>query len=135
LSGQAFYLLGGGFTLYIDGRGSLLLGRTQYGASQNFTGGAPPEQSFTAGSARDSFLPIGEIELGIGWSFDVGRSHWLLKTGFIGQVWWDGGSASIPPGGIGVQSPAFSGNVMPLASTSSSNLGFYGLTVSLGCQF
>jgi hypothetical protein len=135
LSGQAFYLLGCGFSLYVDGRGSLLFGRTQYGAAQNFTGGAPPEQSFTASSARDAFLPIGELELGVGWSIDLGRTHWLLKTGFLGQVWWDGGSASIPPGGIGVQSPAFSGNVIPLAATTSSNLGFYGWTFCLGVQF
>jgi hypothetical protein len=135
LSGQAFYLCGGGLSLYADGRGSLLFGRTRYAATQTFVGGVPALQTFSADGGRDAFLPIGEIELGVGWSTDIGRTHWLLKTGFVGQIWWDGGSASIPPGGLSAQSPTFSNNVQPVVTSTSSNLGFYGWTLTLGVQF
>jgi len=133
--GQAFYLLGGGFSLYADGRASILYGRSHQAASQLFLGGLPAEQTFAYNNTHDFFLPIGEIELGLGWATDLGRTRWLFKTGFVGQIWWDGGSASIPPGGTAVQSPNFSNNVIPLATATSSNLGFLGWTVTVGVQF
>ena len=72
-----------GFFFYTDVRGSLLFGRSHQDATQQFTGGVPASQSFSASGSQDAFLPITEMELGVGWTRKVGKRLSLIaKAGF-----------------------------------------------------
>jgi hypothetical protein len=136
LAGQGRYYLGGGLSLFGDVRGSLLYGHGKEFAGQVFLGGAPAGQAFASQGDRGLMLPVGELELGVGWDGALGQSLWSFNVGFASQMWWNAGSASVPPGGTFPSLPAFGpAAASPVVSSTSSNLGFAGLTVTLGVQF
>ena len=139
IAGEASFNMAWGFFLYTDVRASLLFGRSHQDATQQFTGGVPASQSFSASNSQDSFLPITEMELGLGWTRKVGKRLSLIaKAGFVGQVWWDAGSASVPPGGsfATIQNAALGTSALfPISAATSSNLSFLGWTATLGLQY
>ncbi len=139
VAGESNFEVGWGFSLYTDLRGSLLFGRGHQTATQIFTGGAIPIQLFSQSGDRDVILPVSELEIGLGWAHRFGRRVRVsARAGFVGQMWWNAGSATVPPGGTfaTIQSPALgSSATFPIASATSSNLGFVGWTATLGVQY
>jgi hypothetical protein len=139
MSGELLYRILGGLCLYSNARFSLLLGRSKEDASQLFLGGFPATQNFSASGARDTLLPVGEVELGAGWFGNWRRLGLLVKTGFVAQCWWDGGAAAIPAGGAFSALPSLGagggGAATPVSAASNSNLGFLGWTATFGFRF
>src|SRR5262249_50658941 len=83
-----------------------------------FVGGTHQEFS----RQPNSVLPIGELEIGVEYSRNVGRAKAFVQTGFVGQVWWGGGNASnIDPNGF--------------TSAASQNFGFVGLALRAGIRY
>jgi hypothetical protein len=124
------------FGLYGTGRFSLLFGQSTQEAEQLQTG-INPSLGFASNSDRMVAIPVGEIELGVSWQTDWNRCRFIVKSGFAAQMWWDAGSASIPSGGsfssLGAQSPQ--GVFFPVTTATSSNLGFFGWTFSMGFNY
>lgn len=124
------------FGLYGNGRFSLLFGESSQYATQSQTG-VTPGLNFTSNNQKMVTIPVGEIELGVNWIADWNRCRFIVKTGFAAQMWWDAGSASIPPGGnfssLGSQSPQ--GVFFPVSTATNSNLGFLGWTFSMGINY
>jgi hypothetical protein len=139
VAGRASYPIGGGFSCYGSGRGSVVYGTASQTANQLFIGGVPGRQNFSYSAERDLFLPIGELELGFGWSMQAGRCIWTANTGVMSQIWLNSGAAAIGPGATPVQSSAFSGNVLPaggsLTTATSSTMGLLGWTLTLGVAY
>ena len=139
LAGEVGYDIGYGVALYGNVRGSLLFGRNYQNANQTAAGGIPANQGFVARGSQDVILPVGELEMGVSWSRDLNRRlRVMAKTGFVGQVWFDAGSATIPPGGSfpSIQSFALgTSSPVPIVAPTSSNLGLLGLTATVGFQF
>jgi hypothetical protein len=139
LAGEASVNLFWGFAIYTDLRGSLLYGRSHQDATHQFTGGVPASQSFNSSASQDIFLPITELEAGLAWAHTFGkRFEFTAKTGFVGQVWWNAGSASVP---AGASFPAIqtanlgSSALFPISNATSSNLGFVGWTANVGVRY
>ena len=136
ISGEIDYRIFRGFRLYGTGRFSLLYGSSHEEASQ-LQSGINPNVAFASNHSNDMLMPVGEIEVGVAWQANWKRFQFVAKTGFAAQMWWDAGSASIPAGGsfssLGAQTPQ--GVFFPVSSATSSNLGFVGLTFSLGIYY
>jgi hypothetical protein len=119
----------GDTNLYLYGiyRGTMLFGT----ATQSATVQGGPGLSVSQASLSSAYtlLPTGEMELGMGWARGVGRTHLTVRTGLVGQVWYEAGNASR-------SSVQFLG-VGPLAnnSTLDSNLGLFGFTVRVGVDY
>lgn len=103
-------------------RGSILFGRSIQRATLRSTTVGMLEneipvnqvsiQNATSGYVND-VLPVGELELGVDCTKDIGKATLFLQTGFVSQVWFDAGNASSRDG----------------------NLGFVGLSVTAGVHF
>jgi hypothetical protein len=99
--------------------GSVLFG----GAGNNYLGSSSAtgvNQGFS--SHQITVLPIGELEVGAELSHCFHRARAFLQTGFVGQVWWGGGSAS-------------NFDALNSATSANSNFGFVGLAVRAGLAF
>ncbi len=77
--------------VYSQVRGSLLFGTAKQSAGVIGGGGALPAQAATS---TDTILPVAEIELGVGSSVEVGPTRVSLRSGLLGQAWFDAGSSS-----------------------------------------
>lgn len=78
--------------VFSSARGSLLFGSSK--SSALFTNIAGFTSTDSTHSPND-VLPEGEIEIGVGYSRNVGRSsQFFVQAGVIGQVWFEAGNAS-----------------------------------------
>ncbi len=113
------------FALYGLARGSLLFGQSKQEAhfaavvAGTATGGGLPAGPFKettfidASATHDDVLPVAELEAGIEWSRPIRDSRLFIQAGVMAQNWFGAGGASSEDG----------------------NLGFLGLTLSVGLQF
>jgi hypothetical protein len=106
------------FALYGIGHTSVVFGS----ASDSFTGIAPGATAQSISRHEVSVLPIGELEIGLEASHCWRHCRLFFQTGFVGQVWWGGGSAS-----------GF--DAVNNAAASNSNFGFIGLALRAGVAF
>ncbi len=107
-------------SLYANGRVSLLVGRSS--EATNYTqlvsdprgltnGGAFPFSSASNPSATnssDSVMPVTELELGLEYGRDWGRSHWFVRAGVINQTYFGAGNASRTDGDLSLFGGRFS---------------------------
>lgn len=114
----------GNLEAYALGRGSLLYGRF-FQRADNFAGGALAN---TGRREEDDFLPIGELEAGLEWSWDLDRYRLFVSAGVFGQVWFGAGNSSD-------SSPTFNGGLLDPNAQSRRDLGLLGVAVSAGIQF
>jgi hypothetical protein len=133
ISGEIKCLLTGGLSLFGNARGSFLFGRSEQEATQQFV--AATEQLFSAEGSRDLFVPVGELELGVEWAYTGRCARWSLQAGIVGQSWWNGGSATVPPGGTFASSEIGAPANSSVFQSSTSNLNFGGFSLRLGVQF
>ena len=99
--------------------GSVLFG----GAGNDYQGSASAtnqNQSFS--SHQIGVLPIGELEVGAELSYPFHHARFFLQSGFVGQVWWGGGSAS-------------NFDTINNATSANSNFGFVGLALRAGVAY
>jgi hypothetical protein len=112
-----------GLTLYGTTRGAILFG----GGHQR---AIIPTRNVQAQDHRDIGMPVGEAEVGLEYSRNVGAAHFFGQIGLVGQEWFGAGSASrssidvIPSGTF--SSSAYSGD---------SDLAFLGLVIRLGLNY
>ena len=106
-----------GFAIYGQMHGAILFGRAKeiYTAVNN---GVP--QQFTRSQA--DVLPVGELEFGVEYQRNVGRTRLFVQAGFQGQVWWGGGNAS-------------NLDAIGFNSASNSSFGFVGLALRGGVRY
>jgi hypothetical protein len=119
----SYYPLGVHFLLYSNVRGSALFGTNKRNSSYSTVG---PSITSSAPAiltdSKSSIVPVGELDLGIGWGRDLGTRNdpnptvAYLSIGFTGQIW--GNTAMISA----ASSPNFSENILYLV----------GLTLTLG---
>lgn len=111
------YLGEKGFAIYGNMHGAVQFGTVNetYTALNNAV-----YQEFTR--SRTNVLPVGELEIGGEYARNMGRAKLFLQGGFVGQVWWNAGSAS---------------NVDPIGPTSASshNLGLLGIALRAGVRY
>jgi len=116
-----YRVLNTGLSLYGDVRGSFLVGSTSQFTNFNRviidpngigTGTVPP-QGYSVSSNRDMTMPVLEIELGVAYTFMLGRVQSVISAGAVNQTYFDAGSAS----------------------QTSGNLSLFGGRFSLGLQF
>jgi Legionella pneumophila major outer membrane protein precursor/BON domain len=100
------------FSVYANGRASLLVGRTTEVTNYSqivsdprglTNGGAFPFSSVvnpTATNSTDTVMPITEIELGLEYGRDWGRSHWFVRAAAVNQTYFGAGSASHTDGDL-----------------------------------
>jgi len=116
-----------GLSLYASARGSLVFGSAHQFVTQ-------PDQNQAAVDHRDYGLPIGELELGLEYGKDVGKSRLFGQVALVGQQWFGGGSASrssvnvLPGGGVG-PAPA------PPSYSVDSDFDFLGLSIRFGVNY
>lgn len=85
-----------GLYFYGTGRLSVLFGETQDQAFGGI-GATPGTIALTGDSATTqerTILPVGELELGIGYQRAMSRATLFAELGFVGQVWWGAGNSS-----------------------------------------
>lgn len=110
-------------SLYASGRGSVVFGSAHQVATV-------PDQNERAQDHRDLGMAIGEAELGLEYSRNLGRSQLFGQIAFVGQEWFGAGSASrssvnvLPGGGF-----------IGAAYTGDSDLAFLGLSIRLGVNY
>jgi hypothetical protein len=105
-----------GFAVYGNIRGSLLFGEAEQRVYLLTTSPGlfgPNSYASLFRANRDTFLPVGEMELGAEYSRIFGWIHPFIRTGLVAQSWFGAGSASSDGG----------------------NLGFLGLEVSAGLNY
>jgi hypothetical protein len=108
-----------GLCLYGQARGSILFGKNKHTAHQAsvLSGQAAApffETSFMdATASHNDVLPVAELEAGVEWNRDLERSTVFVQTGLFAQTWFGAGGAASEEG----------------------NLGFFGLSLSLGLRF
>jgi hypothetical protein len=103
---------------YGDLHASILFGS----AEDNYTGTPPGGAGGAFSRHQISVLPIGELEVGLEASHPVHHCRLFFQTGFVGQVWWGGGSAA-------------NFDAVNNAAASNSNFGFIGLAIRGGIAF
>lgn len=125
VSVEANCRLGCGFSLYSLGRGSVLFGH--YSQTETTTIAGAPVASYAA--SADRVVPVLEIEGGIEWDKPIGRMQLITQLGFVGQTWFGAGNSSDSSPSMVVPGLNNPGN------QSRSNLGFLGLTYSIGVVY
>jgi hypothetical protein len=114
-----------GFNLYALGRGSLLYGTYDQQASQ-VVADAP---FASASRSDDDFLPIAELEAGLGWVKTFHHVSCFLNLGVVGQVYFGAGNSSD-------SSPTFNGiGVLDPNAQSRRDLSFLGISLTAGLRF
>jgi hypothetical protein len=118
----------GGSPLYLYGdlRGSLLFGKSRQSASVvGVPGGPSVADAYTCSHA---VLPVGEMELGMGWGREFGSSLLFVRAGMIAQAWFDAGNSSrstlLPGGAIGES-----------GTSADPLLGLFGFTMRIGLNY
>ncbi len=106
------------FATYGNVHGSVLFGS----ASDTYTGLAPTGASGSFSRHTIDVLPIGELEVGVEYNKPVQHTCVFVQAGFVGQVFWGGGS---PSNFDSVNSSA----------SANSNFGLVGLAVRAGITF
>jgi hypothetical protein len=120
--------LGGtGLYLYGDCRGSVLFGTAKQSAS--LLGGPTSTDTQDVSSNTHAVLPVGELELGLGWERDFGWAHVFVRGGLVGQIWHEAGNSS--------RSAVEFAPLGPVASSASvdSDLGLFGLALRAGIDY
>jgi Legionella pneumophila major outer membrane protein precursor len=117
-----------GFSLYGTVRGSVLFGSAKQVA---VSGGSSDLAELTGFSqySQDQVISIEEQELGVEYCRTVCRSRLFAQIGLIGQEWIGPGNASRSVW----SSPAPA--VPNFSTATTSNFGFFGLTVRFGVEF
>ncbi len=91
-----------GLYLYGNGRLSVLFGETNAVAVTGFGTGATPADavaaitldSVSSTTQERTVIPVGELEIGIGFQRAMSRATLFFEMGFVGQVWWGAGNSS-----------------------------------------
>ncbi len=84
-----------GLFTFANVRGSLL-----FGTRSNSSGvtGAETDVLFAGGTrtadSNDVFVPVGEVELGVGYQRSLGRVRLIAEGSLIAQSWWNAGNSS-----------------------------------------
>jgi hypothetical protein len=110
-----------GLSLYADARVSVLFGsskqRVDLAAIQTVESPVVStvelRASSEANTASDKVLPVGELDVGVEWSSQLGPVHPLIQAALSGQSWFGAGSAT----------------------SQSGNLGFLGLSLIAGARY
>jgi hypothetical protein len=112
----------GGFYTVADVRGSLL-----FGTRKNSGGvtGVPAQIGFgIAGSqvanSNAVFVPVGELELGVGYQRPMGQARLIAEISLIAQSWWNAGNSSRSDF---------------LFATTNEALGLFGFGLKLGVNY
>jgi hypothetical protein len=106
------------FAFYGIVHGSVLFGSS----SDDYNGVAPGAAAQALSRHAVGVLPIGELEIGGELSHCVHRCRFFFQTGFVGQVWWGGGSAA-------------NFDAINNAAIANSNFGLIGLAFRGGINF
>jgi hypothetical protein len=114
------------FYFFGNCRGSILFGTARQSAS--LTAGPAFADTQDALSSTQTMLPVGELELGLGWSRDMGAAHVYVRGGMISQLWFEAGNASR-------SSVQFLGGALANNSTIDPNLGLFGFSLRVGVDY
>lgn len=118
-----------GAYVFSDARGSLLVGLAKQDA---FVGLSRPISLEFATSSR-TVMPVGELELGVGWRREMDGIDVFIETGVTGQTWLEAGSSS-----RSTITPNLSGPPVPpttFNNTVDYNLGLMGITIRAGINY
>ncbi len=110
--------------LYGNSRCSILFGSAE-AVGRSFSENAQGQQVGTATQNeffQSDVLPIGEVEVGVEYGRDCGRAHVYVQGGFVGQVWFGGGNASLT-------------NLNGTTTDNSSNFGLVGAAFRVGVSY
>jgi hypothetical protein len=126
-----------GFSLFCTGRGSLLygVGRERASLSTVTTNplGAVTTQSLDPSATQDRVLPVGEIEIGAEYARYIGRCRLSIRTALVNQIWFGAGNAA------NNETITGTGTLLTVPVTQAAdnhmNLGFLGLTTTIGIQY
>jgi hypothetical protein len=131
---EAKYPLWCGFSLYGNSRFSVLFGDGKFRSfeSQSNRFGELAQVDVNT-IDRDEVLPIGELELGVEWSHDMGKCLLVARAGAVAQIWWGAGNAS-GNGNLLGGDYSHHGNEFGL-DNNDVNLGFLGMTASVGIVY
>jgi hypothetical protein len=113
------------FGIYARARGAVLFGQRHQDV-QLIDFGVIQEQLLVTGH---SVIPMSELEAGIDWNYNWGRSRFFLQTGVMAQTWFGAGNPAY--------STAFSVFPMPGLTTpvDNSNLTLMGIRATAGVNF
>ncbi len=126
-----------GIALYGNVRGSILFGNEQQNAYSGFkeVGAAASLEGFGSDSA-DMIIPVGEVEMGVRYTRDIGRGRLFLKAGLVGMVWWGTGNSS--RSGLSLSNEGESLSDLSASGDNTQkndNLGLWGLSMTAGYQY
>ena len=125
------------WSVYANGRGSLIYGSMREAANLTTTtdtpGGITTVQIQSASSIQDRLLPIAEFELGTEYALRVKRFQFFTRAALVNQVWFGAGNAS------NNQTITGTGNALavPLTQVADNhiNLGLFGLALTGGVRY
>jgi hypothetical protein len=115
-----------GLYVFADTRGSLLVGRTKtsiFRTNPNFEVPSLTDTNDEATSSR-MVMPVGELELGLGWRHDWDGLEFFVETAWDGQIWWETGNSSQVLQGIS-----------NISGGGDGNLGLMGFTLRFGINY
>lgn len=128
-----------GFAVYAGARGAVLFGRSKQDSFRNLlaTRTTPsgttvrdgPTTNDSAQTSHEQTLPVTELEVGVNWSRDVGRTNLFFQTAFVGHNWWGAGN------GANNDVMGSSGGRTDEISDPKSSLGLIGLKVVTGIRY
>jgi hypothetical protein len=126
-----------GVSLFCLGRGSLLFGVGREHASLRTVTTSPigtvTTQTLDPSAVQDRLLPVGEIEMGAEYARMFGRCRFFVRTALANQVWFGAGNAA------NNQTITGTGTLLTVPVTQVAdnhiNLGFFGLTATVGFQY
>jgi hypothetical protein len=127
-----------GIYLYGKGRGSLLFGRTKQTTTQfedtpgvDDSDGSPDTSILaTASHTTNAIIPVGELELGVGYRRQMGRAELFIQAGLVAQAWFGAGNLSESSG-----SADFFINEEHSAINRDGTLGLIGATFKAGINY
>lgn len=126
-----------GISLFCIGRGSLLYGVGRENASLRTVTTNPlgqvTTQTLDPSASQDRVLPVGEIEIGAEYARYFGRARFFVRTALANQIWFGAGNAA------NNQTITGTGTLLTVPVTQAAdnhiNLGFFGLTATIGFQY
>lgn len=128
-----------GFAVFASARGAILFGRSKQGAFRNLlaTRTTPsgttvrdgPTTNDSAYVTHEQTLPVTELEVGLNWARDVGRTNVFFQSAFVGHNWWGAGN------GANNDLIGASGGRTDEISDSKSSLGLLGLKIVAGIRY
>ncbi|MBX9680437.1 MAG: hypothetical protein K2X38_16890 [Gemmataceae bacterium] len=125
------------WSVYANGRGSLIYGSMREAANLTTTttapGGVTTLQVQRASAIQDRLLPIAEFELGTEYALRFKRLQFFTRAALVNQVWFGAGNAS------NNQTITGTGNALavPLTQVADNriNLGLFGLALTGGVRY